>query len=136
MVRDIVRDVMFLGMKSEDAVREDLHIAQDLLDTLNANRQRCVGLAANMIGCRKRIIAISIGFADIAMINPRVVSKKNPYETVEGCLSLDGERPTERYEEIEVEYMDMAWKKRRITLRGFPAQICQHEIDHCEGIVI
>lgn len=136
MVRDIVRDVMFLGMKSEDAVREDLHIAQDLLDTLNANRQRCVGLAANMIGCRKRIIAISIGFADIAMINPRVVSKKNPYETVEGCLSLDGERPAERYEEIEVEYMDMAWKKRRITLRGFPAQICQHEIDHCEGIVI
>lgn len=136
MVRDIVRDVMFLGMKSEDAVREDLHIAQDLLDTLNANRHRCVGLAANMIGCRKRIIAVSIGFADIAMINPRVVSKKNPYETVEGCLSLDGERPAERYEEIEVEYMDMAWKKRRITLRGFPAQICQHEIDHCEGIVI
>lgn len=136
MVRDIVRDVLFLGMKSEDAVREDLHIAQDLLDTLNANRHRCVGLAANMIGCRKRIIAVSIGFADIAMINPRVVSKKNPYETVEGCLSLDGERPAERYEEIEVEYMDMAWKKRRITLRGFSAQICQHEIDHCEGIVI
>lgn len=136
MVRDIVRDVMFLCMKSDDAVREDIGIAQDLLDTLNANRHRCVGLAANMIGCRKRIIAVSIGFTDAVMINPRIISKKDPYDTVEGCLSLDGERPAVRYAEIEVEYMDMAWKKRRITLRGFPAQICQHEIDHCEGILI
>ena len=136
MVRDIVRDVMFLCMKSDDAVREDIDIAQDLLDTLNANRHRCLGLAANMIGCIKRIIAVSIGFTDAVMINPRIISKKDPYDTVEGCLSLDGERPAVRYAEIEVEYMDMAWKKRRITLRGFPAQICQHEIDHCEGILI
>lgn len=136
MVKDIVRDVMFLGVKSEKAVKEDIQVAIDLLDTLKANRERCVGLAANMIGVRKCVIAISLGIMDIAMLNPVILSKSGEYETEEGCLSLDGTRPCTRYEQIEVEYMDMNWVKKKQKFSGFPAEIIQHEIDHCNGIII
>ena len=136
MVREIVRDPMFLSQKSEPASREDLPVAQDLLDTLRANSERCVGLAANMIGVTKRIIAVSVGPVSRAMLNPRIVSNAEPYAAEEGCLSLEGTRPATRYRSIEVEYRDSAVILRRQRFSGFTAQIIQHEIDHCEGILI
>ena len=129
MVREIVRDPMFLSQKSAPATREDLPAAQDLLDTLRANSERCVGLAANMIGVTKRIIAVSVGPVSRAMLNPRIVSKAEPYAAEEGCLSLEGTRPATRYR-------DSAFILRRQRFSGFTAQIIQHEIDHCEGILI
>ena len=136
MIKPIVRDIFFLGQKAERAVKEDIDVGRDLLDTLQANRDRCVGMAANMIGVRKAIIVVHMGAADIVMFNPVVLKKEGPYEAEEGCLSLDGVRKTTRYEYIEVEFYDMSWKKRRQKLRGLPAQICQHELDHLEGILI
>ncbi len=136
MVKQIVRDVIFLGQKSEPATRDDLQTGRDLQDTLNANRSRCVGMAANMIGVKKNIIIVNIGNMDIVMFNPVIVSKSGPYETDEGCLSLDGVRRTERYKKIEVEYFDFSWKKQRLKLRDWPAQIAQHEIDHLSGRII
>lgn len=136
MIKPIVRDIFFLGQKAERAVKADMAVGRDLLDTLQANRDRCVGMAANMIGVRKAIIVVHMGAADIVMFNPVVLKKEGPYEAEEGCLSLDGVRKTTRYEYIEVEFYDMSWKKRRQKLRGLPAQICQHELDHLEGILI
>ena len=136
MIKPIVRDIFFLGQKAERAVKEDIDVGRDLLDTLQANRDRCVGMAANMIGVRKAVIVVHMGAADIVMFNPVVLKKEGPYEAEEGCLSLDGVRKTTRYEYIEVEFYDMSWKKRRQKLRGLPAQICQHELDHLEGILI
>lgn len=136
MIKPIVRDIFFLGQKAERAVKVDIAIGRDLLDTLQANRERCVGMAANMIGVRKAVIVVHMGAADIVMFNPVVLKKEGPYEAEEGCLSLDGVRTTTRYEYIEVEFYDMSWKKRRQKLRGLPAQICQHELDHLEGILI
>lgn len=136
MIKPIVRDIFFLGQKAERAVKADIDVGRDLLDTLQANRDRCVGMAANMIGVRKAVIVVHMGAADIVMFNPVVLKKEGPYETEEGCLSLDGVRKTTRYEYIEVEFYDMSWKKRRQKLRGLPAQICQHELDHLEGILI
>ncbi|MBM6732746.1 peptide deformylase [Megasphaera stantonii] len=136
MIKPIVRDIFFLGQKAERAVKEDIDVGRDLLDTLQANRDRCVGMAANMIGVRKAVIVVHMGTADIVMFNPVVLKKEGPYEAEEGCLSLDGVRKTTRYEYIEVEFYDMSWKKRRQKLRGLPAQICQHELDHLEGILI
>lgn len=136
MIKPIVRDIFFLGQKAEWAVKEDIDVGRDLLDTLQANRDRCVGMAANMIGVRKAVIVVHMGAADIVMFNPVVLKKEGPYEAEEGCLSLDGVRKTTRYEYIEVEFYDMSWKKRRQKLRGLPAQICQHELDHLEGILI
>ena len=136
MVREIVRDPMFLSQKSAPATREDLPAAQDLLDTLRANSERCVGLAANMIGVTKRIISVSVGPVSRAMLNPRIVSKAEPYAAEEGCLSLEGTRPATRYRSIEVEYRDSAFILRRQRFSSFTAQIIQHEIDHCEGILI
>lgn len=136
MIKPIVRDIFFLGQKAERAVKEDIDVGRDLLDTLQANRDRCVGMAANMIGVRKAVIVVHMGTADIVMFNPVVLKKEGPYESEEGCLSLDGVRKTTRYEYIEVEFYDMSWKKRRQKLRGLPAQICQHELDHLEGILI
>ena len=136
MVREIVRDPMFLSQKSAPATREDLPAAQDLLDTLRANSECCVGLAANMIGVTKRIIAVSVGPVSRAMLNPRIVSKAEPYAAEEGCLSLEGTRPATRYRSIEVEYRDSAFILRRQRFSSFTAQIIQHEIDHCEGILI
>ena len=136
MIKPIVRDIFFLGQKAERAVKANIAVGRDLLDTLQANRDRCVGMAANMIGVRKAVIVVHMGAADIVMFNPVVLKKEGPYEAEEGCLSLDGIRKTTRYEYIEVEFYDMSWKKRRQKLRGLPAQICQHELDHLEGILI
>ena len=133
MVKPIVKDVFFLGQKSTAATKADMQVAIDLQDTLRANRERCVGLAANMIGVKKNVIIVNMGFVDVVMFNPVIVKKDTPYQTEEGCLSLEGVRPTTRYENIEVEYMDMQWKKQRVKLNGWTAQICQHEIDHLDG---
>lgn len=136
MIRDIVRDEFFLSQKSQPASKEDLPIGQDLLDTLAANRQTCVGLAANMIGVNKRIIVVSLGFVDLLMFNPVLLDKFAPYQTQEGCLSLTGERPCRRYQTVTVSYQDQNWMTKTLTLKDFPAQICQHELDHLEGIII
>ena len=136
MIRPIERDVYFLGQKSEEATRDDLPIGQDLQDTLRANKDRCVGMAANMIGIKKRIIIVNLGFRNLVMYNPVIKKKSGSYEAEEGCLSLEGVRKTIRYQNVEVEYLDENWKKQRIKLSGWPAQICQHEIDHLNGIVI
>ena len=103
---------------------------------LQVNRERCVGMAANMIGVKKNIIIVNMGFIDVVMFNPVIVSKRDMYETEEGCLSLDGVRKTTRYQEIQVEYYDFNWKKQRQKLSGWTAQICQHEIDHLSGKII
>ena len=114
----------------------DKQVAIDLLDTLKANEAGCVGMAANMIGVKKRIIAVNMGMFNIAMFNPKIVKRTGAYETEEGCLSLDGVRSCRRYQEIEVEYQDMNFKKKREKYSGWTAQIIQHEIDHCDGILI
>ena len=136
MIRPIVKDTFFLSQKSEPATKADLQVGADLQDTLEAHRDGCVGLAANMIGIRKRIIIVNIGFADIVMFNPVLLKKDTPYEAEEGCLSLVGIRKTTRYQNIEVEYYDRNWKKQRQKFSGWTAQICQHEPDHLEGILI
>ena len=136
MIKPIVRDVFFLGQKSEEATQEDAHVGQDLQDTLAANADRCVGMAANMIGVKKRIIIVNIGFLNLVMYNPVIVKRDTPYETEEGCLSLDGVRKTTRYQNIEVEYQDVSGKKHRQKYSGWTAQIIQHECDHLNGIII
>ena len=136
MIKPIVKDIFFLRRKAETATREDIQVGIDLQDTLRANREACVGMAANMIGVNKRVIIVNMGFVDVVMFNPVLIKKDTPYETEEGCLSLTGVRKTPRYENIEVEYLDMNWKKQRQKLSGWTAQICQHELDHLEGIII
>lgn len=136
MIKPVVRDVFFLGQKSEVASKQDLSVGQDLQDTLKANQDRCVGMAANMIGVKKRIIIVNMGFMNVVMYNPVIVKKDTPYEIEEGCLSLDGVRKTTRYQNIEVEYLDSSWKKHRQQYSGWTAQIIQHEIDHLSGIII
>ncbi len=136
MVKPIVRDTFFLNQKSEKATKADLPVAQDLGDTLRANRERCVGMAANMIGYRKRIIVVATGFADLIMINPVITEKSGAYETEEGCLSLSGVRKTIRYDRITVRYLDMKFSEHTQTFSGYIAQIIQHECDHLEGILI
>ncbi|MCR5006198.1 MAG: peptide deformylase [Clostridiales bacterium] len=136
MIRPIVRDIMFLSLRSEEATQADLPIGQDLMDTLAAHREACVGMAANMIGVRKRVIVVQVGFLPLVMFNPVIVQKSSPFETEEGCLSLDGVRKTTRYQQIEVEYRDMRWKKHCDKYSGWTAQIIQHEVDHCDGIII
>ena len=130
------RYIFYLRRKAETATREDIQVGIDLQDTLRANREACVGMAANMIGVNKRVIIVNMGFVDVVMFNPVLIKKDTPYETEEGCLSLTGVRKTTRYENIEVEYLDMNWKKQRQKLSGWTAQICQHELDHLEGIII
>jgi peptide deformylase len=136
MVRPICRDVIILGRKSVPATISDIPVADDLMDTLRENADRCVGLAANMIGINKRIIAFSIGSMSASMINPVIVKRAGPYETEEGCLSLEGVRKTTRYLSIDVEFFDRNYNKKKQTFSGLPAQIIQHEIDHCDGILI
>ena len=126
MIREIMHDPWFLSQKSEKATQEDAQIAQDLLDTM----------AANMIGERKRIIVVNMGFMNTIMYNPVIVKKTGKYQTEEGCLSLIGVRKCTRYEEIEVEYEDINFKKQRGKFQGWTAQIIQHECDHLEGILI
>ena len=136
MEKPIVRDTIFLSQKSEKAIKADIPIGKDLEDTLRANRDRCVGMAANMIGYRKKIIIVATGFADIVMFNPEITKKYEPYETEEGCLSLTGTRKTTRYKSIVVEYLDKKFEKHVQTFNGYIAQIIQHECDHLEGILI
>ena len=136
MVRKIVRDPLLLSRPSVDATPADRQVIVDLTDTLQANAERCVGLAANMIGVHKRILVFSLGFMPIAMVNPVILKKKGPYEAEEGCLSLDGVRKTMRYREIEVRYLDARFCPRTQVFSEFTAQIIQHEMDHFEGILI
>ena len=136
MIKPIVKDIFFLGQKSEPATKQDLSVGQDLQDTLSANQERCVGMAANTIGVRKRIIIVNIGFMNLVMYNPVLLKKDTPYETEEGCLSLEGVRKTKRYQNIEVEYLDGSWKKHRQKFSGWTAQIILHEMDHLEGVII
>ena len=136
MQKPIVKDEKFLAQKSEPATFMDVAVAQDLLDTLAAHAEHCVGLAANMIGVRKRVIAVNVGPMNIAMLNPEIVKRSGKYMTEEGCLSLQGERATVRYEKITVTYQDIHFKQQKQNFSGFTAQIIQHEIDHCNGIII
>lgn len=136
MVRPICKDVLFLGQKAEKATKDDMQVVQDLLDTLKANEAGCVGMAANMIGINKSIIAVNMGLMNVAMVNPVIVKKTGAYETEEGCISLSGVRGTTRYQDIVVEYFDVNWKKQRRKYSGWIAQIIQHECDHLNGVII
>ena len=136
MIKPIIKDIFFLGQKSELATKNDLEVVEDLIDTLNANLDACVGMAANMIGVKKRILVFTIGTMIVPMINPIILKKEKLYETEESCLSLIGLRKTTRYDKIEVEYFDRNFKKHKEVFNGFVAQIIQHEIDHFEGIII
>ena len=136
MVKKIVRDPFFMRQKSEPATEADKQVIEDLLDTLKANRERCVGMAANMIGVRKRIIVVAAGPFIFPMVNPVITKKTGEYKTEESCLSLDGVRHCTRYKEIEVDYLDANFKPQHGRYRDFTAQIIQHEIDHFEGILI
>ncbi|WP_026658690.1 peptide deformylase [Butyrivibrio sp. AC2005] len=136
MVKQIVRDPMFLQLKSEPATEDDRQVVQDLIDTLNANRDRCVGMAANMIGVRKQIIVVAMGPFSVPMINPVITKKTGKYETEESCLSLEGVRPCTRYKEIEVDYLDQNFEKKHGKYTDFTAQIIQHEIQHFSGELI
>lgn len=137
MVRELMHDPIFLARKSAEATKEDLQTAQDLLDTLNAHREGCVGMAANMIGVCKRIIVFDDGGKLSLMLNPEIIKASGEYETEEGCLSLlGGPRKTKRYRKIKVRYQTEQFQIRMKTFEGFTAQIIQHEIDHCNGILI
>lgn len=137
MIRDIVKDNFLLSRKSIEASKEDMNVAYDLIDTLDANKERCVGMAANMIGVTKRIIIVNDKGKIIVMFNPVVLKKDGKrYETEEGCLSHTNEKLVKRYEKIKIEYLDMEFKKKIKTFTGFTAQIIQHEMDHLEGILI
>ena len=136
MIRDICKDELFLARKAAPALPEDLLIAQDLLETLIAHKDGCVGMAANMIGVAKRIIAFESEDGYLVMFNPVILKKSGPYNTEEGCLSLEGVRPTRRWKSIKVQYETADGKPRIRTFTGWTAQIIQHEIDHCSGILI
>ena len=136
MVRPICKNVFLLQKPSTPAEIEDLAVGRDLLDTLKAHEAHCVGMAANMIGVSKCIIAVSLGPVKLLMYNPKIEAKRGPYDAEEGCLSLTGTRKTVRYEEIEVTFRDAAWKPQRRTFRGQTAQIIQHEVDHTNGVLI
>lgn len=136
MVREIMKDVFFLAQKSTPATPDDLSVAQDLLDTLEANKDGCVGMAANMIGISKRIIVFDNDGTYMVMFNPEIIRQSGPYEAEEGCLSLTGVRSTKRWHSIKVQYQNEKFQTRLKTFTGWTAQIIQHEIDHCNGIVI
>ena len=136
MVREIMRDEAFLSQKAEPATLEDLPVAQDLLDTLAAHKDGCVGMAANMIGVCKRIIVFDNEGKYMVMLNPEIIKKSGPYETEEDCLSLTGTRKASRWKSIKVQYQNEKFQIRFKTFTGWTAQIIQHEIDHCEGVLI
>ena len=137
MVKELCHDPIFLAQKSSDALAEDLQTAQDLLDTLTAHRETCVGMAANMIGVSKRIIAFDNGGAYMVMLNPEIVKKSGEYAAEESCLSLlGGPRKTKRYQKSKVQYQTLDLQTRLKTFSGWTAQIIQHEIDHCNGVLI
>lgn len=136
MIREICRDETFLAQKAAPATADDLATAQDLLDTLTAHKDGCVGMAANMIGVNKRIIAFDNEGTYMVMFNPVIVRQSGPYETQEGCLSLTGVRKTKRFQTIKVQWQNEKFQTRLKTFTGWTAEIIQHEIDHCEGILI
>lgn len=137
MILEIVKDTFFLSLKSSEVKKEDLYIAQDLKDTLSFHKDKCVGMAANMIGYNKRMIIFMDQNKMQIMINPEIIKKSTQfYKTEEGCLSLEGVRPCTRYEKIKVKYLDENWKVKIKSYEGFVAQIIQHEMDHLEGIII
>ena len=136
MIRDVMHDPIFLSRKSAPATAEDLPVAQDLLDTLQANAAGCVGMAANMIGVPKRIIAFDCDGGYMLMLNPEIIKASGPYEAEEGCLSLPGSRKTTRYQHIKVRYQNEQMQLRLKSFEGWTAQIIQHEVDHCNGILI
>ena len=136
MVREIMRDETFLSQKAEPATLEDLPVAQDLLDTLTAHKDGCVGMAANMIGVCKRIIVFDNEGSYQVMFNPVIIKKSGPYEAEEGCLSLTGTRKAKRWQSIKVQYQNEQFQTRFKTFTGWTAQIIQHEIGHCEGVLI
>ena len=137
MVKELMHDPIFLSLKSELATKDDLPVAQDLLDTLTAHKEGCVGMAANMIGAKKRIICFDNEGTYMTMFNPQILKKSGPYDTEEGCLSLlGGPRKCKRYQTIKVQWQTAEMQTRIKTFTGFPAQIIQHEIDHCDGILI
>ena len=136
MIREIMRDETFLAQKEEPATPDDMPVAQDLLDTLAANKERCVGMAANMIGVNKRIIVFDNEGTYMVMFNPEIVKRSSPYQAEEGCLSLEGTRPAKRWQSIKVRYQNEKFQERFKTFTGWTAQIIQHEVDHCEGIII
>ena len=137
MVREMMHDPIFLAQKSAPATKEDLDVARDLVDTLLAHKDTCVGMAANMIGVCKRIIVFDNGGVPMVMLNPEIIRQSEPYETQEGCLSLlGGPRKTTRYQKIKVRYQTEKMEVRLKTFDGWTAQIIQHEVDHCNGILI
>ena len=136
MIQPIMKDPIFLAQKSVPATKEDLQVAQDLLDTLTAHKDGCVGMAANMIGVSKRIIAFDNEGKYMVMFNPEIVKRSEPYEAEEGCLSLPGTRKAKRYRSIKVQYQNEQFQTRLKTFTGWTAQIIQHEIDHCNGVLI
>lgn len=136
MLKEINRDQQSLSKKSKPATVADKQIITDLADTLQHHSQTTVGMAANMIGEFKRIIIVQLGMIAVPMINPVILRKKGPYQTQEGCLSLEGERPTQRFEDITVQYLDRNFHPQQSDFYDFTAQIIQHEIDHCNGIII
>ena len=136
MIRPIIHDPLFLAQKSAVATEADRQVIADLLDTLHASLDRCVGIAANMVGERKRIIVFCNGPMQMVMVNPEMIAKSGEYEAEEGCLSLTGLRKTKRYRKITVKYQDQTFRQLTGTFEGFTAQIIQHEIDHCNGILI
>lgn len=136
MVREIMKDPMFLAQKSEEAVPEDAAVIRDLTDTLLANKDHCVGMAANMIGVKKRIIVVEMGPFPVIMVNPVITKKTGAYKTQEGCLSLEGVRECTRYRKIEVDYLDASFQKKHGSYSDWTAQIIQHECDHLQGILI
>ena len=136
MIQPIMKDPIFLAQKSVPATKEDLPVAQDLLDTLTAHKDGCVGMAANMIGVSKRIIAFDNEGKYMVMFNPEIVKRTEPYEAEEGCLSLPGTRKAKRYRSIKVQYQNEQFQTRFKTFTGWTAQIIQHEIDHCNGVLI
>ena len=136
MIREICRDETFLAQKAAPATADDLDTAQDLLDTLTAHKGGCVGMAANMIGVNKRIIAFDNEGTYMVMFNPVIVRQSGPYEAQEGCLSLTGVRKTKRFQTVKVQWQNEQFQTRLKTFTGWTAEIIQHEIDHCEGILI
>ena len=137
MIKQLTHDPIFLSLKSEVAIKEDIQVAEDLLDTLAAHKDNCVGVAANMIGMRKRIIAFDNEGTYMVMFNPEIIKKSEPYETEEGCLSLlGGPRKCKRYKTIKVKWQTAEMQTCIKTFTSFPAQIIQHEVDHCDGILI
>ena len=136
MVQPIMKDILFLSRKSEPATADDIQIAHDLLETLEFHKEGCVGMDANMIGIAKRIIAFDCGGTYMVMFNPEIEKASGEYETEEGCLSLSGTRKTKRYQKIKVRYQNEAMQVRHKSFEGWTAQIIQHEIDHCNGILI